>query len=106
MFETFLIALCSLLVALYIQARVAAREIRRNRAKSTENAARNFVLDQTAQPDLRFACPRPDMSRWPISPLAPRSFRAVPAVIKSTPGRDPSRHPGKSYFPMSDDPSR
>lgn len=31
MIETFLIALCTLLIALYLQARKAAREIRRHR---------------------------------------------------------------------------
>ena len=44
MIETFLIALCSLFVALYIQARLAAREIRRNRIESPLPPAQNLIL--------------------------------------------------------------
>lgn len=44
MVEIFLMALFALLVALYIQARAAAREVRRNRETSRSAEARLLIL--------------------------------------------------------------
>ena len=45
MVETFLIALCSLLIALYLQARHAARQIRRNRSRKTNAQPQSLILE-------------------------------------------------------------
>jgi hypothetical protein len=44
MFETFVITICTLIVALYIQARAASREIRCNRTRSEVEPARDMLL--------------------------------------------------------------
>lgn len=44
MLETFLIALSSLGIVLFVQARIAAREIRRNRASMTVPLKSDLVL--------------------------------------------------------------
>lgn len=44
MIESFLIALTSLLIALYLQARKAAREIRRNREAPQSTARQPLIL--------------------------------------------------------------
>ncbi len=44
MIETFLVALFSLLIALYLQARKAAREIRRNREEMVSRPSHAMVL--------------------------------------------------------------
>ena len=55
MIETFIIALFTLLIALYVQARRAAREIRENRGD------RNVELVHVMRPTSR---PAPRRSRW------------------------------------------
>lgn len=44
MIVTFMIALCALAVSLYVQARLAAREIRRHRMLSTAKPAQKLIL--------------------------------------------------------------
>ena len=44
MITTFMITLCVLAIALYVQARAAAREIRRHRSQGTAAAERRLVL--------------------------------------------------------------
>jgi hypothetical protein len=44
MIATFMIALCALAVSLYVQARLAAREIRRHRTVSKAKPERNLTL--------------------------------------------------------------
>lgn len=44
MVETFLLALFTLLIALYIQARRSAREIRQNRDTQPKNSANKLIL--------------------------------------------------------------
>lgn len=44
MLVSFAIALCALVIVLYVQARLAAREIRRNRAHSPARPVRDLVL--------------------------------------------------------------
>ena len=44
MIETFLVALFTLLIALYLQARKAAREIRRNRESGTDADAADAIV--------------------------------------------------------------
>lgn len=44
MIETFLVALAALLITLYVQARLAAREIRRNREQSELEEARVVLI--------------------------------------------------------------
>jgi hypothetical protein len=44
MIATFMIALCALAITLYVQARMAAREIRRHRRMSDVPPARKMVL--------------------------------------------------------------
>ncbi|MFT7596830.1 MAG: hypothetical protein ACI8R4_004172 [Paracoccaceae bacterium] len=45
MIETFVIALCSLVVALYVQARIAARKIRNNRGGCILPPAHKLMLE-------------------------------------------------------------
>jgi len=44
MIATFMIALCALAVSLYVQARLAAREIRRHRTLSEVKPAQRLIL--------------------------------------------------------------
>lgn len=44
MFETFFLALCSLVVVLYLQARFSARRIRRNREETGRNLQAEIAL--------------------------------------------------------------
>lgn len=44
MLETLAIALCSLVIVLYLQARVAARAIRRNRAAARDGPVHDLTL--------------------------------------------------------------
>ena len=44
MIATFMIALCVLAIALYVQARLAAREIRRYRTLSGERPTKHLLL--------------------------------------------------------------
>lgn len=44
MLTTLLTALCALVIVLYGQARMAAREIRRNRAAAGDPSARDLIL--------------------------------------------------------------
>lgn len=44
MMATFFIALCALAISLYVQARIAAREIRRHRTMSKVKPSRNLLL--------------------------------------------------------------
>lgn len=44
MFETCLLAILSLAIVLYVQARLSAREIRRNRARCARPKMRELVL--------------------------------------------------------------
>ena len=46
MIATFMIALCALAIALYVQARQSAREIRRHRGLSEAPPTRKLVLKQ------------------------------------------------------------
>ena len=46
MVESFLIALCTLLIALFIQARAAAREVRRERDAANALHQQDIVLSQ------------------------------------------------------------
>ncbi len=46
MIATFMIALCALAIALYVQARMAAREIRRHRRQSESPPAGKLVLER------------------------------------------------------------
>lgn len=48
MLETFLIAVSSLGIVLFLQARVAAREIRRNRSSMTVPLKRDLMLSDRA----------------------------------------------------------
>ena len=47
MLEPYLLAAVTLIIALYIQARLTARQIRRNRTNCTAEAARDIELGQT-----------------------------------------------------------
>ncbi|MFK7753428.1 MAG: hypothetical protein AB8B51_12850 [Sedimentitalea sp.] len=46
MIETFIVALFALLITLYVQARMAAREIRRNRDGAQDVRAQRLVIKQ------------------------------------------------------------
>ena len=46
MIETFIIALCSLVVALFVQARIAARNIRNNRPDCILPPTQKLMLEQ------------------------------------------------------------
>ena len=44
MIESFVLAVCSLIVALYVQARLSARQIRRNRQENSRLSGQDFSL--------------------------------------------------------------
>ena len=70
MVESFLIALATLLIALYVQARRAAEEIRRNR----EQSGTTMMFEGSDSADARVSSRTGDMSRFSGLPMrgAPR----------------------------------
>ena len=93
MTETFLVALCSLLIALYVQARQAAREVRRNRQNDDPEPLTGVLMDapfiscDTAPPGRRYA----DLRRLDRRP-GPRAGVPAASANHAAHDRPPDRH--------------